>query len=88
MTEEFKTREQVLEERLEHLLQSDFIASFDQVDYRTHEYVRDIRTADRLATRSNLVEALEALDPGVKGMTIALSDGRTVCMDIEDEEEV
>lgn len=35
-----------LERRLKHLLQSDFIKSFDEVDVYTKEYKRDIREAD------------------------------------------
>ncbi len=35
-----------LERRLKHLLQSDFIRSFDEVDVYTKEYKRDIREAD------------------------------------------
>ena len=35
-----------LKRRLKHLLQSDFIRSFDEVDVRTKEYKRDIREAD------------------------------------------
>ena len=40
----------ILERRLKHLLQSDFIRSFDEVDARTKEYKRDIREADVLPT--------------------------------------
>lgn len=36
----------ILERRLKHLLQSEFIRSFDEVDARTKEYKRDIREAD------------------------------------------
>lgn len=36
----------LLERRLKHLLQSDFIRSFDKVDIHTKEYKRDIREAD------------------------------------------
>ena len=36
----------VLEGRLKHLLQSDFIRSFDEKNFKTKEYVRDIREAD------------------------------------------
>lgn len=34
--------------RLRHLLQSDFIASFDEVNIKTKEYFRDISEADEL----------------------------------------
>ena len=34
--------------RLQHLLQSDFIRSFDEKDIKTGEYVRDIKHADLL----------------------------------------
>ncbi len=37
-----------LEKRFKHLLQSDFIASFDGWDYRKGDYRRDIREADNL----------------------------------------
>lgn len=33
-------------ERLQHLLQSDYIRSFDEVDPTTKEYKRDIKEAD------------------------------------------
>lgn len=36
------------EKRLRHLLQSDFIASFDEVNIKTKEYFRDISEADEL----------------------------------------
>lgn len=39
-----------LERRLKHLLQSEFIRSFDEVDARTKEYKRDIREADNKNT--------------------------------------
>lgn len=34
--------------RLQHLLQSEFISSFDMKDIYTGEYVRDIRDADKI----------------------------------------
>lgn len=37
-----------LEDRLRHLCESEFIASFDQMDLQTHEYERDISDADKL----------------------------------------
>ena len=45
----YKKKAEMLERRLKHLLQSDFIASFDRVDPNTKEYIRDIRDADMLA---------------------------------------
>lgn len=36
----------LLERRLKHLLQSDFIRSFDEVNVNTKEYKRDIKEAD------------------------------------------
>lgn len=42
---------EALERRLRHLLESDYIRSFDEVNLFTHEYKRDIREADaRLVT--------------------------------------
>lgn len=44
--------------RLQHLLKSDFIRSFDEKDIRTGEYVRDIKHADLLvkpATAASIV---------------------------------
>lgn len=40
----------ILERRLKHLLQSDFIRSFDEVDVHTKEYKRDIKEADKEKT--------------------------------------
>lgn len=37
-----------LEQRLKHLLQSNFIKSFDEKDLKTGEYKRDIKEADEL----------------------------------------
>lgn len=52
-----------LEDRLRHLCESEFIASFDQMDLQTHEYERDISDADRIVrtlekTRAELNDAL------------------------------
>lgn len=44
----------MLELRLGHLLQSDFIRSFDEVDINTMEYVRDIKYADQLVPHSSI----------------------------------
>lgn len=45
----------VLESRLKHLLQSDFINTFDRKDPITKEYTRDIKEADKLL-KCNSVE--------------------------------
>ena len=46
--ERAKTEEETyLEKRLKHLWESDFIASFDEVDVNTKEYKRDIKEADQ-----------------------------------------
>ena len=52
-----------LEDRLYHLCESEFIASFDQVDPQTHEYERNISDADKIVrtlekTRAELNDAL------------------------------
>lgn len=52
-----------LEDRLRHLCESEFIASFDQMDLQTHEYERDISDADKIVrtlekTRAELNDAL------------------------------
>ena len=52
-----------LEDRLCHLCESEFIASFDQVDPQTHEYERNISDADKIVrtlekTRAELNDAL------------------------------
>lgn len=39
-----------LQRRLSHLLESDYISSFDELDPRTHKYKRDIKEADELDT--------------------------------------
>ena len=36
----------ITRKRLQHLLQSDFIRTFDEKDIKTGEYIRDIREAD------------------------------------------
>lgn len=38
---------EVILRRLKHLLESDYISQFDQVNPNTQEYIRDIREADR-----------------------------------------
>ena len=55
-----------LEDRLRHLRESEFIASFDQMDLQTHEYMRDISEADKLVcnlenARKDKAESNEAL---------------------------
>lgn len=47
----YKKRAIALEKRLKHLLQSEFIATFDRVNVNTKEYVRDIRDADDIGLR-------------------------------------
>ena len=52
-----------LEDRLHHLCESEFIASFDQIDPQTHEYERNISDADKIVrtlekTRAELNDAL------------------------------
>lgn len=41
--------------RLQHLLQSEFIRSFDMKDLHTGDYVRDIRDADRIVAPQRLI---------------------------------
>ena len=43
---ELHLENEVILRRLKHLLESDFISQFDQVDPNTKEYVRDIKEAD------------------------------------------
>lgn len=55
-----------LEDRLHHLCESEFIASFDQMDLQTHEYMRDISEADTLVrsleiAREDRADSNEAL---------------------------
>lgn len=50
------------EERLQHLLQSDFIRSFDEKDIKTGDYIRDIKEAD------NEIELL--YDCGIRAVPI------------------
>ena len=45
-----------LERRLRHLLESEFVRQFDEVDPRTHEYIRDIRDADGMTEPKVKVE--------------------------------
>lgn len=45
-----------LEKRLKHLLQSNFIASFDRVNVNTKEYIRDIRDADDITLSTIIFE--------------------------------
>lgn len=56
-----------LEDRLRHLCESEFIASFDQMDLQTHEYMRDISEADQL------VRSLEIAREGRADSNEALS---------------
>lgn len=76
-----------LEDRLRHLCESEFIASFDQMDLQTHKYERDISEADKLVrtleisqrARRELNEALSTLATHLLGedwysMGIDLSD--------------
>ena len=39
---------EIIEERLRHLLQSDFISRFDEKNIYTGEYIRDINDIDKL----------------------------------------
>lgn len=41
--------------RLQHLLQSKFISSFDMKDHRTGDYVRDIRDADIITAPQRII---------------------------------
>ena len=41
--------------RLQHLLQSEFIRSFDMKDLHTGDYVRDISDADRIAVPQRII---------------------------------
>ena len=41
---------EMLEKRLRHLLQSEFIRSFDIKDFKTKKYKRDIKEADEIKT--------------------------------------
>lgn len=45
---ELTSKNDPLIQRLRHLLESDYIRSFDEVDPFTHEYKRDIREADKI----------------------------------------
>ena len=64
-----------LEDRLHHLCESEFIASFDQIDPKTHEYIRDISEADKLVyvlersqkARAELNDALIAISNHLLG---------------------
>lgn len=64
-----------LEYRLHHLCESKFIASFDQIDPKTREYIRDISEADKLVyvleisqkARAELNDALIAISNHLLG---------------------
>lgn len=64
-----------LEDRLRHLCESEFIASFDQMDLQTHEYMRDISEADKLVytleisqkARAELNDALRSISKHLLG---------------------
>ena len=64
-----------LENRLRHLCESKFIASFDQIDPKTHEYIRDISEADKLVyvlersqkARAELNDALRSISKHLLG---------------------
>lgn len=45
---QIKEENEILRKRLQHLLKSDFIRSFDVKKLSTGEYVRDIREADKI----------------------------------------
>lgn len=53
---------EMLDNRLRHLLQSEFIRSFDEKDFKTKEYKRNIADADKIALRKNLEFHYEHLD--------------------------
>ena len=60
------------EDRLRHLCESEFIASFDQMDLQTHEYERDISDADKIVrtlekTRAELNDALLSIATHILG---------------------
>lgn len=46
---EHEKESELLKKRIRHLLESEFISSFDEKHYITKEYVRDIKDADRIA---------------------------------------
>lgn len=46
---ELETENELTLKRLSHLLESDFIRSFDQHNRKTHTYKRDIAEADKIA---------------------------------------
>ena len=54
-----------LENRLKHLLSSEFIRSFDEVSYPSGTYKRDIKEADMQGDINGVVEKLIEVLPGV-----------------------
>lgn len=55
----------IVENRLNHLLSSEFIRSFDAVNNRTGKYIRDIKDADMQGDINGVVEKLIEVLPGV-----------------------
>lgn len=49
-----------LRKRLIHLFQSDFISSFDEIDRKTGEYIRDIKEADKF--HSDVISLINELE--------------------------
>lgn len=72
---EYNDSNESLVNRYRHLCESEFIASFDQVDPQTHEYVRNISEADKLVyvleisqkARAELNDALIAISNHLLG---------------------
>lgn len=60
--DELKVECNHLRKRLKHLLESDFIASFDRFNPRTNSYQRNISEADKI------IESLEELHYRAKGI--------------------
>lgn len=61
-----------LDKRLRHLLQSETVRSYDEVDYQTKEYVKDIASLD--ANIKNHEDWLDALKQDVENLQKALRE--------------
>ena len=60
-----------LENRLKHLLSSEFIRSFDEVSYPSGTYKRDIKEADMQGDINGVVEKLIEVLPGIINSMVA-----------------
>lgn len=69
--------------RLQHLLQSDFIKSFDAI--RRGEYVRDIKEADRLGALIDVYAGKGGFEFSISQLKDLIKDRESLCVGYDDE---